>query len=106
MRVCKGNYIHKLIIKITRAELVAKQRVGIPLMSRVKLVVPVKRKVLKPITSITKTIRKNRIILGTTYQNPNNFMYDLIKTFPVSWTCKQQNPNVITYDLTIFFGTS
>lgn len=35
---------------ITRKKLLAKQRVGLPLMSRVKLDVSVRSKVLKPIT--------------------------------------------------------
>lgn len=45
------------IIKITRAKLVAKQRVGLPLMSEVKLEVPVRSRALKPITRVTKIKR-------------------------------------------------
>ena len=37
---------------ITRAKLVAKQRVGLPLMSEVKLEVPVRSRALKPITRV------------------------------------------------------
>ena len=39
-------------IIITRAKLVAKQRVGLPLMSEVKLEVPVRSRALKPITRV------------------------------------------------------
>ena len=42
---------------ITRAKLVAKQRVGLPLMSEVKLEVPVRSRALKPRTRVTKIKR-------------------------------------------------
>ena len=42
---------------ITRAKLVAKQRVGLPLMSEVKLEVPVRSRALKPITRVNKIKR-------------------------------------------------
>ena len=54
----------------TRAKLVAKQRVGLPLMSREKLEVPVRSRVLKPRTRVTKTIRNKS----------NNSWYDLTKS--------------------------
>ena len=47
----------RIIIIITRAKLVAKQRVGLPLMSEVKLEVPVRSRALKPITRVTKIKR-------------------------------------------------
>ena len=54
-------------IKRTRAKLVAKQRVGLSLMSEVKLEVPVRSRALKPTTRVTQIKRwKNRIIPGTT----------------------------------------
>ena len=46
--------------RITRAKLVAKQRVGLPLMSEVKLEVSVRSRALKPITKVT--IIKNKKI--------------------------------------------
>ena len=41
----------------TRAKLVAKQRVGLPLMSEVKLEVSVRSRALKPLTRVTKIKR-------------------------------------------------
>ena len=53
--------MHKICGKkkiiITRAKLVAKQRVGLPLMSEVKLEVPVRSRALEPITRVTKMKR-------------------------------------------------
>lgn len=43
---------------ITRVKVVVKQRVGISLMSKVKLKIPVRNRVLKPKTSVTKTNKK------------------------------------------------
>lgn len=53
--------------KKTRANIVAKQRVGLPFMSKEKLEVSVRNRVLTPITGVTKTKRYlNRIVPGTT----------------------------------------
>lgn len=41
----------------TRAKLVAYQRVGLLLMSKVKLEVPIGSRILKPINTVTKTKR-------------------------------------------------
>lgn len=41
-------------IKITRAKLVAQQRVDLPLMSKVKLKIAVRRRVFKPRTRVPK----------------------------------------------------
>lgn len=57
---------------ITRAQ----QRVGFPLMSKVKLETPVRSRVVKPITRVTKQKdTKIQIILGTILQNLNDFKY-------------------------------
>ena len=57
MRQKRSQKKRKRIIIITRAKLVAKQRVGLPLMSEVKLEVPVRSKALKPITRVAKIKR-------------------------------------------------
>ena len=57
MRQKRSQKKRKRIIIITRAKLVAKQRVGLPLMSEVKLEVPVRCTSLKPITRVTKIKR-------------------------------------------------
>lgn len=58
-------------------------------MSRVKRDVPIRSRVLQPITTVTiiKKIKKNnRIIPGRTEQNPNGFMFELTKTLTISRT--------------------
>ena len=57
MKQKRSQKKRKRIIIITRAKLVAKQRVGLPLMSEVKLEVPVRSRALKPITRVTKIKR-------------------------------------------------
>ena len=47
MKQKRSQKKRKRIIIITRAKLVAKQRVGLPVMSEVKLEVPVRSRVLK-----------------------------------------------------------
>ena len=64
--------MHKICGKkkkiITRAKLVAKQRVGFPLMSKATLEVRLRSRVLNLVTKKPKykKIKKNRMILGTT----------------------------------------
>ena len=57
MKQKRSQKKRKRIIIITRAKLVAKQRVGLPLMSEVKLEVPVRSRALKPITRVIKRKR-------------------------------------------------
>jgi len=57
LRTKNGQKKIIIIIIITRAKLVAKQRVGLPLMSEVKLEVPVRSRALKPTTRVTKIKR-------------------------------------------------
>ena len=57
MKQKRSQKKRKRKIIITRAKLVAKQRVGLPLMSEVKLEVPVRSRALKPITRVTKIKR-------------------------------------------------
>lgn len=49
--------IMKVYVKETRANLVAQQRVGLLLMSKVKLEVPLRSRILKLINRVTKTKR-------------------------------------------------
>lgn len=49
----KNVFLERRTVTKTRAKLVAKQRMGLPSMSKVKLDVPIRSRVLKPRTSVT-----------------------------------------------------